>query len=73
MVVAVRKWSVSIEEDLASRVEQHVGGRGLSGFVARAVDHELERDALAGYLDDLDEEFGPVSAELVEDFDARWP
>ncbi len=40
--MAVRKWSVSIEEDLASRVEQHVGGRGLSGFVARAVDHELE-------------------------------
>lgn len=71
--MAVRKWSVSIEEDLASRVEQHVGGRGLSGFVARAVDHELERDALAGYLDDLDDEFGPVSAELVEDFDARWP
>lgn len=52
--MAVRKWSVSIEEDLASRVEQHVGGRGLSGFVARAVDHELERDALAIYLDELD-------------------
>jgi hypothetical protein len=71
--VAVRKWSVSIEEDLADRVEEHVGGRGLSGFVARAVDHELERDALAGYLDDLDTEFGPVPPRLVEDFDALWP
>lgn len=71
--MAVRKWSVSIEEDLADRVETHVGGRGLSGFVARAVDHELERDALASYLDDLDSEFGPVRPELVEDFDARWP
>jgi hypothetical protein len=71
--MAVRKWSVSIEEDLATRVEAHVGGRGLSGFVARAVDHELERDALANYLDDLDSEFGPVRPELVEDFDAQWP
>jgi hypothetical protein len=71
--VAVRKWSVSVDEDLASRVEEHVHGRGLSGFVSRAVDHELERDALAGYLDELDSEFGPVSPELVDDYDALWP
>ena len=61
--MAVRKWSVSIEENLASRVEQHVGGRRLSGFVVWAVDHELQRDALASYLDGLDDQFGPVSAE----------
>ena len=71
--MAVRKWSVSIDEDLAERVEEHVGGRGLSGFVARAVEHELERDALGEYLDELDVEFGTVPAELVEDFDKLWP
>ena len=71
--VAVRKWSVRIDEDLASRVEDHVAGRGLSGFVARAVEHELERDALAAHLDDLDAEFGPVPAELVDEYDAVWP
>jgi hypothetical protein len=71
--MAVRKWSVSIDEDLAERVEEHVGGRGLSGFVARAVEHELERDGLGRYLDDLDTEFGTVPAELVEDFDKLWP
>jgi hypothetical protein len=71
--VAVRKWSVSVDEDLAERVEEHVGGRGLSGFVARAVEHELERDALSQYLDDLDSEFGAVGAGLVEDYDRLWP
>jgi hypothetical protein len=71
--MAVRKWSVSIDEDLASRVEEHLGGRGLSGFVARAIEHELERDALASYLNDLDGEFGAVTPELIEEFDARWP
>ena len=71
--MAVRKWSVSIDEDLAERDEEHVGGRGLSGFVARAIEHELERDALGRYLDDLDAEFGTLAAELVEDYDKLWP
>jgi hypothetical protein len=71
--VVVRKWSVSIDEELAGRVEEHVGSRGLSGFVARAVEHELERDALMSYLDELDDELGPVPAELVDRYDALWP
>lgn len=71
--MAVRKWSVSIDGELAERVEEHVGGRGLSGFVARAVEHELERDALGEYLDGLDDEVGPVPAELVDSYDALWP
>lgn len=71
--MAVRKWSVSVEEDLARRVEEHLDGRGLSAFVARAVDHELEREALAGYLNELDAEFGPVPAELVAEYEAQWP
>ena len=41
--------------------------------MARAVEHELERDALASYLDDLDAEFGEVPAELLEHYDAAWP
>jgi len=64
---------VSVDEELAGRVEEHVGDRGLSGFVARAVEHELERDILAVYLADLDNEFGEVPAEIVEEYDELWP
>lgn len=71
--MVVRKWSVSVDGDLAGKVEAHVGDRGLSRFVSRAVEHELERDALTGYLDELDEEFGPVPPHLVDDFDRLWP
>jgi hypothetical protein len=71
--VAVRKWSVSIDEDLAGRVEEHVSGRGLSSFVSRAVEHELERDILAQYLDELDAELGPVPEILIEEYDRLWP
>lgn len=71
--MAVTKWSVSVEETLATRVESHVGDRGLSGFVARAVAHELERDLLDEYLDELEEEFGPLPLGLVAQLDDLWP
>ena len=71
--MAVTKWSVSVEENLAARVESHVGDRGLSGFVARAVEHELERDLLGDYLVELDAEFGSLPEGLVEDYDELWP
>lgn len=71
--MAVTKWSVSVEEALAARVESRVGDRGLSGFVARAVEHELERDLLDEYLVELDAEFGSVPEGLVEDYDELWP
>lgn len=69
----VTKWSVSVEQSLAERVESRVGDRGLSGFVARAVEHELERDLLDEYLLELDVEFGPVPAGMIEDYDELWP
>jgi hypothetical protein len=71
--VAVITWSVSVEQSLAQRVEHHVGDRGLSAFVARAVEHELERDLLDEYLDELDAEFGPIPEGLVESVDDLWP
>lgn len=69
----VTKWSVSVEETLASRVESRVGDRGLSRFVSRAVEHELERDLLDEFLNELDETFGPVPDGLVEQLDDLWP
>jgi hypothetical protein len=71
--MAVTKWSVSVDKELASRVESRVGDRGLSGFVARAVAHELERDLLDEYLVELDDEYGEVPAGLVEQVDQTWP
>ncbi len=71
--MAVRKWSVSVEAGLAERVEIRVGDRGLSRFVARAVEHELERDLLDDYLADLDAEFGSVACETIDEYAAQWP
>lgn len=73
LCMPVTKWSVSVDDQLAARVESHVGDRGLSGFVARAVAHELERDLLDEYLNDLDAEFGPVPEGSVGQVDDLWP
>ncbi len=72
-MVAVTKWSVSVDEVLAARVASRVGDRGLSRFVSRAVEHELERDVLNEYLADLDEAFGVLPTGLVEQADEQWP
>ena len=71
--MAVTKWSVSVEKALAERVETHVGDRGLSGFVARAVEHELERDLLDEYLTELDADFGAVPKGIIDKVDKTWP
>jgi hypothetical protein len=67
------KLSVSLPGELAAAVRKRVGARGLSGFVARAVAHELEREGVAVLLSDLEEQLGePSKADLARARKA-WP
>ena len=68
----VAKLSVSVPSDLALAVRRRVGPRGLSGFVARALAHELEREQLGSFLDDLAREHGPASAAAMKDARKAW-
>jgi len=67
------KLSVSIPMALATAVRRRVGARGLSGFVARAMVHELEREQLQAFLGELDELHGPVSASQLAKARRAWP
>lgn len=58
---AAEKLSVSVPSELARSVRRRVGPRGLSGFVARAMQHELEREQLGAFLQELEGELGPVT------------
>ena len=67
MTQLAAKLSVSVPVELATAVRRRVGSRGLSGFVARAMAHELERDQLGAFLTELDELHGPVpNSELAK-------
>ncbi len=67
------KLSVSVPGSLAEAVRRRVGPRGLSGFVARAIAHELEREQLGVFLDELDQKHGPVPKAALAKARRAWP
>ena len=72
MPQSAAKLSVSVPIQLAKTVRKRVGARGLSGFVARAMQHELEREQLGAFLDELDAELGPVSEATMKQARRAW-
>jgi hypothetical protein len=67
------KLSVSVPGELAAAVRKRVGSRGLSGFVARAMAHELEREGIAALLAQLEERLGPPSKSEMRRANRAWP
>jgi post-segregation antitoxin (ccd killing protein) len=70
---AAAKLSVSVPSELAAAVRRRVGARGLSGFVARAMAHELEREQLRAFLAELERDLGPVSKTELSKARRAWP
>lgn len=66
------KLSITVPSALAAEIRKRVGARGVSGFVTRAIAHELEREQLTTYLDELDRELGPVPEEALADARRAW-
>lgn len=67
------KLSVSVPGELADAVRKRVGARGLSGFVARALAHELEREGVGSLLAELEEELGSPSKADMTRARKAWP
>jgi hypothetical protein len=70
--MGTRKISVTVEEDLVDALQGRVGTRGVSGFVTRAIRHELEREELGDLLADLEAQLGPPDEELVAEAAASF-
>lgn len=73
MAQPAAKLSISIPGELADAVRKKVGARGLSGFVARALAHELEREGVRTLLAELEERFGPPSKAEMARARKAWP
>jgi hypothetical protein len=67
------KLSVSVPGELAEAVRKRVGAKGLSGFVARALAHELEREGIGALLVELEEQLGPPSKADLTRARKAWP
>lgn len=73
MTEPAAKLSVSVPGELASAVRKRVGARGLSGFVARALAHELEREGIKVLLGELEQKLGAPSKADVTRARRAWP
>lgn len=72
MVSDYAKVSVTLPSPLLERIRARVGPRGVSRYVAQALEAEERREALRAWLAGQDAEHGPVPAEVMEDVRRQW-
>ncbi len=73
MTAPAAKLSISLPASLAKAVRKRVGPRGLSGFFAQAVAHELEREQLGSFIAELDQLNGRPSKAALAAAKRAWP
>jgi hypothetical protein len=64
--------SITIPTGLRARVAERASQSNFSSYVTDILAQEEKRIALIEFLDQLDEEFGPPSAEQLATADLRW-
>jgi len=70
--MGTRKLSVTVDEELVDEMQGRVGNRGVSGFVTRAIRHELERGELAEVLANLETALGPPDENMMAEASALF-
>jgi hypothetical protein len=66
------KLSVSLPSPLVERIRRQVGSRGVSRYVAQALEHEERRQALRAWLADQDREHGQVPEDVMREVRRQW-
>lgn len=64
--MATEKLSATVDADLLAEVKAIAGERALSAFVNEALLQAVRRDRFRRYLDQLDEEDGPIPRAEIE-------
>ena len=67
------KTSLTLDKALLAAARELVGQRGLSRYVNRALRHQLQRDRLAGLLEELEQEAGSIDPQIMEEVRRSWP
>ena len=71
--MAIAKVSVSVDAELLAEARELAGPRGLSALVNDALRVRLQRARVGRLLDEMDQEYGPVPAEIEEEVRRGWP
>ena len=71
--MSVEKVSLSLDAEIVHKARQIAGRRGLSALVNDALRVRLHQERLRRLLAEMDDEFGPVAPEEIEDARKTWP
>lgn len=66
------KVSITLPAGLLERIRSRVGRRGVSGYVARALEQDERRAALRAWLADQEAEHGPVPTAVLDEVRDEW-
>jgi hypothetical protein len=69
----VQKVSVSMPEDLVTAVRERTGAGAFSRYITEAVEEKLRDDRLGDLSVWLEEQYGPVPEELIQEAMREWP
>ena len=68
------KLSVTLDPKVATELRAVAGPRGVSSFVNEAVRQQLQARRVQRLLDEMNDEFGPVSEDVVREIEGiTWP
>jgi Arc/MetJ family transcription regulator len=70
--MAVARVSLSLDEELLDEARSRVGRTELSAYVQQALARQLQHDRLGELLAEMDEEAGPIPADLVQEAHEFW-
>ena len=65
--MAATRVTVTIDEDTLAELKQRVGPGEVSAFVVEALRHKLRIDPIMELLRQLDEMYGPLTPEEIEE------
>ena len=66
------KISITLPTPLLERIKARVGARGLSGYIADALEAEERRAGLRQWLAEQETEFGPIPDSVLEETGRQW-
>jgi post-segregation antitoxin (ccd killing protein) len=72
MASGYAKVSVTLPASLVDRIKTRVGARGVSRYVAHALEAEERREALRAWLSGQDAEYGPLPESAMEQVRREW-
>lgn len=70
--MAMKKVSVTLDEDLVVEIKTQVGERGFSAYLNDALRRYRQRERLQRLERELTEEYGPIPDEVREQVRKEW-